>query len=147
LLEPVPTRGKVAAYRRSQAGSGLLVGHIEWKPRAYRGPTCRRSVQRAKAIVKVFVLLVTRLVWGQPPVSYQTVFDTREACAAAQRAAIAEQQRINGVDGGRARFRGTNCLLGRPGSLRNATAESVGLEQRASGGSPSIGLAYRTARW
>ena len=44
--------------------------------------------------MKSFVLLVTWIVSGQPPSSYQTTFTSAEACEAARNAVLADGQRI-----------------------------------------------------
>ena len=41
-----------------------------------------------------FVLLVTWIVSGQPPNSYQALFDSAEACEAARNAVLAEGRRL-----------------------------------------------------
>jgi hypothetical protein len=41
------------------------------------------------------VLLVTWIVYGQPPSSYQTLFTSMEACQAARAAVVAEADRLN----------------------------------------------------
>jgi hypothetical protein len=45
--------------------------------------------------MKTFVLLVTWFVSNQPPSSYQTIFNSAEACEAARNAVLAEGRRIN----------------------------------------------------
>lgn len=44
--------------------------------------------------MKTFVLLVTWIVSGQPPSSYQTTFNSAEACEAARNAVLADGQRL-----------------------------------------------------
>jgi hypothetical protein len=41
-----------------------------------------------------FVLLVTWLVSGQPPNSYQVIFSSAEACEAARQGVLADGQRV-----------------------------------------------------
>jgi hypothetical protein len=41
-----------------------------------------------------YFLLVTWFVYGQPPSSYQTVFDSERACGIARLALIAEAERM-----------------------------------------------------
>jgi hypothetical protein len=41
-----------------------------------------------------FVLLVTWIVYGQPPTSYQTIFNSLAACEAARAAIFADAQRL-----------------------------------------------------
>ena len=40
------------------------------------------------------ILLVTWIVFGQPPSSYQVEFDSTEKCAAAHNVLVAEQRRL-----------------------------------------------------
>ena len=44
--------------------------------------------------MKTFVLLVTWFVSGQPPSSYQTTFNSAEACEAARNAVLADGRRL-----------------------------------------------------
>jgi len=44
--------------------------------------------------MKTFVLLVTWFVHSQPPSSYQTTFNSAEACEAARGAVLAEGRRL-----------------------------------------------------
>jgi hypothetical protein len=44
--------------------------------------------------MKTFVLLVTWIVSGQPPSSYQTIFNSAETCEAARNAVLADGQRL-----------------------------------------------------
>ena len=44
--------------------------------------------------MKTFVLLVTWLVSGQPPSSYQTTFNSAEACEAARNAVLTDGRRL-----------------------------------------------------
>jgi len=44
--------------------------------------------------MKTFVLLVTWIVSGQPPSSYQTTFNSAEACELARNAVLADGQRL-----------------------------------------------------
>jgi hypothetical protein len=44
--------------------------------------------------MKTFVLLVTWIVSGQPPSSYQTTFNSAEACEAARNAVLTDGRRL-----------------------------------------------------
>ena len=44
--------------------------------------------------MKTYLLLVTWIVSGQPPSSYQTTFNSAEACDAARGAVLAESLRL-----------------------------------------------------
>jgi len=41
-----------------------------------------------------YILLVTWISGGQPPASYQTLFNSAEACEAARQAVLADAQRV-----------------------------------------------------
>lgn len=41
-----------------------------------------------------YILLVTWISGGQPPVNYQTLFNSAEACEAARQAVLADAQRV-----------------------------------------------------
>ncbi len=64
---------------------------------------CARNGKRSDKAVKIagfsgakmkYVLLVTWFAYGQQPSSYQTIFNTTEACAAARLAVMMEAQRM-----------------------------------------------------
>jgi hypothetical protein len=52
--------------------------------------------------MNAFILLVTWFAYGQPPSSYQTVFNSAEACGKARQALVAEAERMRMDVGNRA---------------------------------------------
>jgi hypothetical protein len=54
----------------------------------------------------VYVLLVTWFAYGQPPASYQTIFDSERACDLARSAVIADADRMRAERGAAAAARG-----------------------------------------
>jgi len=69
--------------------------------------------------MKTFVLLVTWIVSGQPPSSYQATFNSAEACEAARNAVLAEGQRLKNEYY-------QNALTGMGGDQRKAARISMG---------------------
>jgi len=65
-----------------------------------------------------YVLLVTWFVYGQPPGSYQTLFNSAEACATARAAVSSEAQRM--LDDVKARV----AAAAREGKFLPATASA-----------------------
>ena len=73
--------------------SGLLDQDLAKLALIVQSTRARCSVPR-RPTVKNIILLVTWLVAGQPPNSYQTTFNSMEACEAARSAVLAEGRRI-----------------------------------------------------